>query len=183
MATTQVPCAVERRVPRPTPGRKRSDQSGTATGWERAHHDRLSPDAGGVGICPVREGRDGLGAWRVGACCSCCRDVHDVASVEDPVEKRGGHDMWSCPAMSDTFSFGPTGEVNHGGEQRALSARVQGADGRTGGERAQRAVAGARVRAVRADDPQLGQARGPDEGRCSDGLTTEARLEVRRPKR
>ena len=61
---------------------------------------------------------------------------------------------------------------------------LQGADGRTGGERAQRAVAGARVRAVRADDPQLGHRHADlDEGRCSDGLTTEARLELRRPKR
>ena len=30
--------------------------------------------------------------------------------------------------MTDTFPFGPTKEVCHGGKQRAVSARVQGAD-------------------------------------------------------
>ena len=38
---------------------------------------------------------------------------------------------WSCPAMTDTFPFGPTKEVCHGGKRtRAVSARVQGADRR-----------------------------------------------------
>ena len=36
-----------------------------------------------------------------------------------------------APAMTDTFPFGPTKEVCHGGKRtRAVSARVQGADGR-----------------------------------------------------
>ena len=38
---------------------------------------------------------------------------------------------WSCPALTDTFPFGSTREVNHGGKkERAVFARVQGADDR-----------------------------------------------------
>ena len=44
-------------------------------------------------------------------------------------------------------------------------------------------AAGARVRAFGADDPQLGQQADLDEGRRSDGLTTEVRLELLRLKR
>ena len=44
-------------------------------------------------------------------------------------------------------------------------------------------IARAGVRALGADDPELGQAVDLDEGRRSDGLTTEARLELLRLKR
>ena len=41
-----------------------------------------------------------------------------------------GVDVWSCPALTDTFPFGPTMEVCHGGRSGAISARVPGATDR-----------------------------------------------------
>ena len=38
--------------------------------------------------------------------------------------------LWSCPALTDTFPFGPTMEVYHGGRSGAISARVPGATDR-----------------------------------------------------
>ena len=46
-------------------------------------------------------------------------------------ESMAKHINWSCPALTDTFPFGSTREVNHGGKKaRAVFARVQGADDR-----------------------------------------------------
>ena len=60
---------------------------------------------------------------------------HNMSLRHAPCGGAGGpdpafpqRDAWSCPAMTDTFPFGPTEEVCHGGKQRAVSARVQGAD-------------------------------------------------------
>ena len=85
--------------------------------------------------------------------------------------------------MTDTFPLGSTKEVSHGGKKtRAISARVQGANRRAGESRAPGSLA-------RKFEPSQQTIRNwvkqadLDEGRRSDGLTTEARKEMRELKR
>ena len=86
--------------------------------------------------------------------------------------------------MTDTFSFGSTREVSHGGEQRAVSHPSTGSRWSS--------WCGAGVACVRWRASSSRRSRRSatgsgrrilDEGRRSDGLTTEARLELLRLKR
>ncbi|WP_420447243.1 hypothetical protein [Candidatus Palauibacter sp.] len=45
-------------------------------------------------------------------------------------------EVWSCPALTDTYPLGSSKEVSYGGPAGAVSVRVQGAAGGTGEERA-----------------------------------------------
>ena len=75
--------------------------------------------------------------------------------------------------MTDTYPLGLIEKVSDVEAKEAVHARVQGAAGRAGQWRAQRRVARPGVRAVEADDPELGAAggrgRGTPERRNDDG--------------
>ena len=91
-------------------------------------------------------------------------------------------DTWSCPAMTDTIPFGSTREVSHGGQRRrAVSARVQGPDRRT---REAGRSPGSLAREFEPSEQTIRnwvKQADLDEGRRSDGLTTEARRKPAAP--